>query len=70
MKIQIDIDLDAAEFLRQRICLGNLTMSGADLGLFTEEELDLLLGLEALCDEIADQAHDKYGLQTLMCEEE
>jgi len=56
-------------FKRQRAILGNLLFGEKDRGL-TEEEFEMLEGLQNLCDEIADQAHDNYGLDTLNCEED
>ena len=70
MKIQIEIDLDAEMFRVQRSYLGELITSAIDLQLLEEDEVDLLQGLEALCDEIADQAHDKYGLPTLYTDQD
>ena len=70
MKIQIEIDLDAELFRVQRNYLGRLIMSGVDMDLFTDTELELLQGLEALNNEIADQAHDIYGLPTLYTDQD
>lgn len=56
-----ELIIDPEEFRNQRQFLSNLLSK-----VTTDAELDLLEGLLNLTDEIADQAHDKYGLDVLM----
>ena len=60
-----NLDIDGAEFKKQRAILGRLLMRDCELNLSEGYVIDALEGLQALCDEIADQAHDNYGLDTL-----
>ena len=69
MKLPYQLDLDVEMFKKQREFLGELICSGIDLDLFSDEEIALLEGLQALTDFIADQGHDTHGLDTLLTDE-
>ncbi len=64
--ITIKISLDVPLFKEQRKFLNTLI----NTSIVTEKEFDILLGIQNLLDSIADVAHDKYGLDTLLEEEE
>ena len=69
-KINVTLQLDAALFKTQRKFLTELICSASDLEILEDEEIELLQGLESLCDSIADQAHDIYGMDTLYVDED
>jgi len=67
MKITVLIsNLDAELFKQQRRTLTEI-ISSVEL---SQEQYETLEGLQNLLDEIADQAHDKYGLDTLYLSED
>lgn len=68
--ITIKISLDAPLFKEQRKFLNMIITSALDTGAIEEEVVDKLIGIQNLLDSIADVAHDKYGLDTLLEEEE
>jgi len=57
--------IDAEEFKKQRQCLMDLMES--DL---PDEQLDLIEGLINLTDHIADVAHDEFGMDTLLTDDQ
>jgi hypothetical protein len=54
--------IDPALLKQQRTAISRLIMDGGDPKQFRNE----LLGIEGLLDAVADQAHDNYGLDTLL----
>ena len=70
-KISVELLLNDKLFKEQRKTLTSIICSACDLdNIFTEEEIDVLCGIQALLDEIADQAHDNYGMDTLFLDED
>lgn len=69
--IQVTLpNFDDTLFKRQRRVLGQIIMDRRLTQFMSTEEWDTLLGIEAMCDEIADQAHDEYGMDTLYLSED
>ena len=70
-KISVELLLNDKLFKEQRKTLTSIICSACGLdNIFTEEEIEALCGIEALLDEIADQAHDNYGMDTLFLDED
>lgn len=67
--ITIKINLDVPLFKEQRQFLNTLIESASDTETLEDAEIDKLIGIQNLLDSIADVAHDKYGLDTLLGEE-
>lgn len=68
--ITIKISLDVPLFKEQRRFLNTLIDACFNASIASEKEFDMLIGIQSLLDDIADVAHDKYGLDTLLEEEE
>ena len=62
-------NFDDTLFKRQRRVLNMILSDRCITQFMTTEMEDTLLGIEAMCDEIADQAHDEYGMNTLYLSE-
>lgn len=69
-EINVKMSINPELFKAQRKFLTELICSAIDMDLIEYPEIELLQGLESLCDEIADQAHDNYGLDTLYTDQD
>lgn len=65
MKQEYTLVIDAPLFKTQRKLLTELICDAHGPTEISQETFDMLCGLENLCDEIADQAFERYGLDTL-----